>query len=339
MPLDIITSDDRVKITGDRMELIHSDINDISIYEKFGAIRRVPVEAIKPYNNEPTISEPVPMPNYSALMNEATGDILDTRPVAKSYNLVPHDGLFQQHAGMLDAGELPTNNVEVHDRLYDGGLRAHRTIYFNDLEKQIGDSTDLVRCRVDVFNSVDMSWAFQVFSGAYRDLCRNTLVFGGQKSYQQKAKHTRNLSPTAMLTKASNGLEMWTSQGQQMQNWAGAKMTLEQFGQILGETICKKNTLASNAGQGSKVNEKLMNYLLHRFREEQKELGSTMWAGYNALTHWATHTNEQWEGDDGKVRQSGTKTAKTHMVQRKRNDDVRAILNSNSWNYLEQVAA
>ena len=115
MPLDIITNDDRVEVMGDRMQLIHQDINDISIYEKFGAIRRVPVEAIKPYQNEPTISEPVPMPNYSALMNEATGDILDTRPVAKSYNLVPHDGLFQQHAGMLDAGELPTNNVEVHD--------------------------------------------------------------------------------------------------------------------------------------------------------------------------------------------------------------------------------
>ena len=76
MPLDIITNDDRVEVMGDRMQLIHQDINDISIYEKFGAIRRVPVEAIKPYENEPTISEPVPMPNYSALMNEATGDML-----------------------------------------------------------------------------------------------------------------------------------------------------------------------------------------------------------------------------------------------------------------------
>ena len=44
--------------------------------------------------------------------------------------------------------------------------------------------------------------AFQVFSGAYRDLCRNTLVFGGQKAYHQQAKHTRNLSTTALMTKA-----------------------------------------------------------------------------------------------------------------------------------------
>ena len=88
---------------------------------------------------------------------------------------------------VADSG-LPTSNLEIIDRLYDGGLRAHRTIMFHDLDAVVGNSDDRVVCRMDVFNSVDMSWSFQIFSGAYRDLCRNTLVFGGEKAYHQKRK-------------------------------------------------------------------------------------------------------------------------------------------------------
>ena len=64
----------------------------------------------------------------------------------------------------------------------------------------VGRNNDEVTCRLDVFNSVDMSWAFQVFSGAYRTLCRNTQVFGGEKSYQQKHLHTSNYEGTQDAT-------------------------------------------------------------------------------------------------------------------------------------------
>ena len=68
---------------------------------------------------------------------------------------------------------------------------------------------DLVKCRLDVFNSVDMSWAFQVFSGAYRTLCQNTQVFGGEKAYQQKHLHSKNLDVDALLNNAQTSLSSW----------------------------------------------------------------------------------------------------------------------------------
>jgi hypothetical protein len=64
-----------------------------------------------------------------------------------------------------------------------------------------------------------------------------------------------------------------------------------------------------------------------------------MWAAYNALTHWATHTNVTWTGADGVDRQTGKNTASQHMVQRKRNEDVRNVITSPSWLYLEGLAA
>ena len=93
-------------------------------------------------------------------------------------------------------------------------------------------------------------------------------------------------------------------------------------------------------GRGGTPNsERLFNYLIHRFDEERAELGRTMWAAYNALTHWATHTKETWTGDDGKERQTGRTGASEHMVQRQRNDKVRGVITSPTWTYLASVAA
>ena len=171
----------------------HNDPANVDLFDKLGAVRKIPIEAITSRVDWDAVEicEPVAMPNYSALQNKATGDVLDVAPIGKSYRLEPHDRLFAKQAHLLGESDLPLGDVSVVDRLYEGGLRAHRTIHFNDLQTTIGDSSDLVRCRMDIFNSVDKSWCFQIFSGAYRDLCRNTLVFGGEKSYHQKAKHTK----------------------------------------------------------------------------------------------------------------------------------------------------
>ena len=325
----------------------HNDPSNIDLFVNRGSVRRVPIEAITSRVDSYTesdypieVCEPVPMPDYSALQNTATGAILNTRPIGKTYNLVPHDLLFSRQAELLQETDLPTGNVKVVDRVYDDGLRAHRTIHFNDLQTTVGDSSDSVNCRMDVFNSVDMSWAFQVFSGAYRDLCRNTLVFGGEKAYHQKAKHTKNLSPEALISKAGGSLEMWTGQRDQMNLWAGAKLSDEQFGEILAQSICYKNTRAAEAGQTKPINERLMNNILYLFDREKKELGQTMWAAYNALTHWSTHTQEGWTDlTTGKDYQSGKSTQNVANVQRTRNDMVRTVLASPSWTWAESVAA
>jgi hypothetical protein len=311
----------------------HNDPANVDLFNQIGAVRKIPIEALRQTVEGSTlIEEPVAMPNYSALQNAATGDVLDVAPIGRSYKLEPHDRLFAKQADLLSESDLPLGDVSVVDRLYEGGLRAHRTIHFNDLQTTVGDSSDLVRCRMDIFNSVDKSWCFQIFSGAYRDLCRNTLVFGGEKSYHQKAKHTKNLSVEAMITKAGGSLDMWTNQREQMRAWQGSRLSDEQFANILKETICAKTGRAVKAGVLEGVNERLMNALLYMFDKEKPELGSTMWAAYNALTHWATHTNETVTNlETGKEYQTGKKTAKVYDVQRKRNEQVASVLNSDAW--------
>jgi hypothetical protein len=190
---------------------------------------------------------------------------------------------------------------------------------------------------------VDTSWAFQVFSGAYRNLCRNTLVFGGEKSYHQKKKHTLNLSPSAMVQKAGLGLSMWHHQKDLMLNWRKIQVTDQQFADMLRDTICTKKTKSAQVGVNP-INETKMNYLLGLFDEEKKELGSTLWGCYNALTHWSSHTDykvERYNEETKKLEtiSGGRTNANKPNVERQRADVVRELLTSDAWQSLEMASA
>ena len=133
---------------------------------------------------------------------------------------------------------------------------------------------------------------------------------------------------------------MWTGQRDKMNLWAGAKMSDAKFAEVLAQSICHKSTRAAEAGQAKPVNESLMNHLLYLFDKEKRELGQTMWAGYNALTHWATHTQEAWtDPKTGKDRTSGRSTHNVPNTQRVRNDAVRMVLSSPAWTWHESRAA
>ena len=320
----------------------HKDYTDVSFYETYSKIKKVELDALIPVpNDDPdhgVVTTPDRLYGYFGLYNSSLDKLLETRPVSSTYKLVPHHELFHEQAKILGQSDLPLDNITVKDQLYKGGLQAHRTIFFHDLETTVSNNKDKVLSRIDIFNSCDMSWSFQVFSGAYRDLCRNTLVFGGQKAYHQQAKHTRNLSTTALMTKASIGLEFWNNQKETMLNWRAKDMSLEQFGNILKQTICKKKTKSAELNLTNPVNETKLNYLLDRFEKETPDLGKTMWAGYNALTHWSTHTDETIEKEiDNKLVKirSGKSTADKPSVQRTRNDEVRTVIECDAWKELE----
>jgi len=320
----------------------HKDFRDVSFYEDNSKITKVDLQALIPVPNaDPnhgTILHPEDLKNYFGLYNSSLDKLLKTRPVSSTYQLVPHHELFNEQAKILGQSDLPLDNITVKDQLYKDGLQAHRTIFFHDLETTVSNNKDKVLSRIDIFNSCDMSWSFQVFSGAYRDLCRNTLVFGGQKAYHQQAKHTRNLSTTALMTKASIGLEFWNNQKETMLNWRAKDLSPEQFGNILKNTICKKKSKSAELNLTNPINETKMNYLLDRFEKETPDLGNTMWAGYNALTHWATHTDETIEKEiDNKLVKirSGKSTADVPSVQRTRNDEVRQVIECESWKEME----
>jgi len=325
MPLDIVNQHPGITAIRDGVQYDHKNPFDMSLYNEAAVFERVPTLA-------DIDGLPETMNGYDAIFNRATGQLVDMRPIAKSYQLVPHEKMLTAQAEQLRESRLGGEALYIVDRLYEAGKKSHRTIYFPELGCDVKSraGSDRVVPRLDVFNSIDMSWAFQVFSGAYRDLCRNTLVFGGQKAYHQKKKHTRNLDTASLTGKAMLSLDMFTNQRELMDSWAATGLTERQFRDILEGTICQRPARPSDKEDADPVNKGLLDYLLYQYREEAGELGETLWAGYNALTHWATHTLET---------PRAKKTQKSHDVTRQRNDRVRDVLASDGWMELERVAA
>jgi len=316
----------------------HNNLDDIDLFADMGSVEPMPLFAEIPFGHKTGAMEKID--NYRALINKQNGNILNCRPISNTYHLVNHDELFKKQADLLkDNSDLPTNNVTVLDRVYDDGRRASRSIHFNDLKVDIGNN-DGVTCRLDVFNSVDMSWAFQVFSGAYRDLCRNTQVFGGEKSYQQKHLHTSNLDTTALLNNAQTSLKTWHDNRDTMLNWKNTPVTDKKFATFLADTLCKvehgrgAKLIASSE---HKVNQKLLNYLTHIFQKESQDCGSNLWSAYNSLTHWSTHTDDTYTDINGKDQTMG-ETKSRHTVSVLRQQKVRDLLTSENWQEMELVA-
>jgi hypothetical protein len=315
----------------DGIQYDHGDPFDLSLFTDRAVFERVPIaaEIEEPYYDD-TVVHSVGLDNYHAVLNKATGQLVDMRPIPKTYQLVPHQTMMQVQAEQLADSPLG-GRLRVVDRLFEAGKKAHRTIYFEDLKADVKGhkvSSDCVVPRLDVFNSIDMSWAFQVFSGAYRDLCRNTLVFGGEKAYHQKKKHTRNLDTASLTGKAVLSLDMFANQREQMDKWASIGLTPRAFQNVLEDTLCQRPARPSDKPDEKPLNKGLLDYMVNQYHDEAIELGETMWAGYNALTHWSTHTMEK-----------GTSTQRQHDVQRQRADKVRDVLTSDAWLSLEGVAA
>ena len=320
----------------DGLEFTHSNPLDVDFFRELGSVQK---EAM--YDRDRNLID-----GFYALRNSKTQKLLaGSPPVSKSYKLVDHALAFKEQAqSILDNPSLPHDNFTVVDRIFDEGRRATRAVYFNDLTFDIDGLGQGITARADIINSVDMSWAFQVFSGAYRDYCRNTCVFGGQKAYHQKRKHTSNLSVSSMIAKSTLGLGMFNSHRDQMDKWRTIDLDRSQWVEILENTICKKGGEAAqlSVDPTARVNGRLLDYMNHRFNEEQRELGSTLWGAYNALTHWATHVDETWEREDanGKVTELSTSRGNSnpHRVRLQREAKVRNVLESPHWLALEQAA-
>jgi hypothetical protein len=183
-------------------KVMHHDLYNVDLYAD-NTVEKTELYAEQVFGRKMLLN------NWYGLKNSKTEELLDCSPCTGTYN------------------------ITVIDYLYEKGRRAKREIYFNDLVTTIGSEKDKVKCRMDIFNSVDLTWQFQVFSGAYRNLCRNTLVFGGFKTYQQKARHTKNLDVDALLGKATYSLENWNENKEQMNQWRKSRITDEQFVKLL----------------------------------------------------------------------------------------------------------
>ena len=314
----------------------HNNLLDVSHFDMPVRSEVNPKILLKDING---VEQRTTMDNQVVVYRPDTMDILG-RSRSKQYKIVEPTELYTAHAKkLLEQKDLPLSDVIVDDYIYEGGRKQKRTVTLPSLTKQMNDGSK-VSMRSDIFNSVDMSWMYQAFAGAYRNLCQNSLVFGGQRMYHIKQKHTKGLNVISTLKSVAKTFELFNENQELMDKMLKQEISLKTMAHILAGNICKKKESSKKLLDDTSisVNYKLLDYFIDRIEQESGNLGYTVWNLYNALTHWSTHIDDTFERLDDKGIAHEVKMtragSKIHTARTKREDRVREFMNSEDWQKL-----
>ena len=311
--------------------ITHNNLLDVSFFDMPIESKINPTILLKDMDG---IEQKTTMDNQDVVYRPDTMAILG-RSRSTKYKIVEPAKLYTAHAKkLLEQKDLPLSDVIVDDYIYEGGRIQKRTVTLPSLTKQMNDGSK-VSMRSDIFNSVDMSWMYQAFAGAYRDLCRYSLVFGGQRMYHVRQKHTTGLNVLSTLKSIGKTFQLFNENQDLMDKMLKQEISLKTMAHILASNICKKKE-----GNGKKllddtsisVNYKLLDYFIDRIEQESGNLGYTVWNLYNALTHWSTHIDDTFERLDDKGVAHEIKMTRAgsqiHTARTKREDKVTEFMNS-----------
>jgi hypothetical protein len=214
---------------------------------------------------------PAPAEGFRAVVREDTGAVLGVHRAG--YQLLPNRDVFQAlETALLDA-ELPLDGVELIDQLAYGGRWAVRTYVLPQITvtPRVGD---IVSLRLQALNSYGAERAFRARVSGHRLLCTNGLVTesGAVVVY---ARHTAGFSLHRAVAKLQRAVETFLRQEAIWRGWAERE---------IGDSDA---TSVFHALPGA--NAHLVARLTEHWTQESGVLGTTLWALYNALTHWSSH--------------------------------------------------
>jgi len=274
----------------------HHDIKDLDFFKQH-EVRKMPLQTLQ--------DPPREVDNAYALVRN-DGSLATDTAVTGSYTLTNHLDLYRTHNQLIEKSNLPYQRVTVVDEVTPNGLKARRSIQYLDTCRDL-DAQELrgdpVYCRSDVVNSVNQTWAFQMFSGAYRSYCENSMVFGGDKVYYAKQKHSKHFDHTSVLGTANNALDDFEKNCNRFKEWKSTPIDDETAMRFLAETFCtypqqeiekRAAELVGLPVEDVKYNKKRLASMLVLWDRYKEQLGPNKWSLYNVMTHYATHTHETY---------------------------------------------
>jgi hypothetical protein len=208
-----------------------------------------------------------------------------------------------------------SRDVSVKISSIEGGRKMRGEILFNDLtvEPSVGD---FVKFRISFFNSYDGSWAFTQAADGLRLFCLNGCTHSIAAA-RTRFKHTQSINVEASAAKIKTGLETFINQREVWQSWQGISVAQHTVELLFKHTLAKSFTRQTTV---TKTNEKQLEHLLKIWDDEKRDLGSNVWALYNAMTYWASHTSD---------------LKNPEVARRNREDAIAKAMNHTIWHSLQ----
>lgn len=205
------------------------------------------------------------------------------------------DLVEKQQEGLEKAGLLKGNFI-CRDYMFEGSAKFRRDIILKDLtiEPRKGD---IVNFRSSCSSSHDGSWSTTGNCTPERLACLNGMV---QPVWNviHKFRHTQNFYIDDLKTYFKICAQHFNEMEPYFKKMGNIGVKRHDVASELKRALCKRNPSKRNK---SNYNEKLYEWLMHTFDVESKDLGTTLWAFYNTLTHWSSHPEQYDYKDDTKL--------------------------------------
>ena len=276
-------------------------------------VELVPLAGIQQGTNEQGIRRTYPVAESMAraVVRTDTGQALGVHGGA--YKLVKHDDVCNQVQDAVDQSDI--SNDYTHDiQVYESGAKLKGTIMFNDLvvEPQVGDH---IKYAIDYYNSYDGAWSIMLRCQGYRLWCSNGCSSPNPLTYT-RSKHTTGFQLTATVSKIKTATEIFFNEKDSWIEYAQTKVSKEDVARFIRKQLCPR-------GDSRSVKQEYNWTRFHTIESicnnEYRQLGQNKWAVYNALTYWASHTEE---------------TNNPHRAQVLRHNEVTRAISGYNWSEL-----
>ena len=176
----------------------------------------------------------------------------------------------------------------------DGGMGTITlTLPEYTVETAKGDESQF---QINGRTSFNGMWAVVLQIGAVRMVCTNGQVFVDSFS-MYKAKHTISMDTEHAKRKLAAALNSYQHEAERWKHWTKNSITNREAFNIFAMASKCKFVLSKPTMSVTELMEepevyrnRSLQYLWNQYTtDEQKTLGSTHWAVYNAMTHWSTH--------------------------------------------------
>lgn len=244
------------------------------------------------------------MPNGKVVPNKKALQYKDDQSyisvVGSSYAVIQNEDVMQKLSQALVESDLNLKGFTVSHS--SSATKARNlvkiTLPEHNIETSKGDTTAL---QLLARNSFDGSWIQQLELGGWRMACANGQVWGdSMASYANR--HTQNHSIEAMAEYLSHAIDVFKEMGAQWLTMQKKKLSTTEAEDLILEYLGKKIVDKEDRERVLTLDRaSSVQSLLQSWGTYKEEMGSNVFALYNAFTYHATHVSESINPADAEV--------------------------------------
>lgn len=224
--------------------------------------------------------ESIPQNMAMAVVNSETNQALGIH--TNSYKLVAHAEVYNAVSKAIEEANISKDFTITHGTMRNGAQYRGEVI-FNDLViEPVVD--DIIKYRLRFWNSYDGSLSIGIMCDGLRLWCLNGCTTPDTIA-GYRAKHTSNINIEGMGKSIGHSLDMFHNNRKVYKLMADTYLSYAELEHNL-KNFCRYTTASGKV----RINEKRYTDVKQSIDTNIHLLGENLWALYNGLTQWATHS-------------------------------------------------